>query len=231
MTEQEWLTSTELMPMVDFLGEKLDARKLRLFACASARRVWKLLDDDQSKLAVEVGERFADGLASAADLALAFRTADATWASMSDYAGSRRAMRRSEKGRAAAKKAAWLARNAANPDLSRRQLGYYSGRTARTNFAHASVLRDLFGPLPFRAVEVAPAWLAWNAGAVPGLAETIDEDGTFDLMPVLGDALEDAGCEDAAILDHLRGEGGHVRGCWALDLILGRRSPHEPRTE
>lgn len=223
MTESEWLTSTDLMPMVEFLGDRLDARKLRLLACASARRVWRLLDDDQSKVAVEVAERFADGLASPADLALAYRAADATWASIPDYAGSRRAMRRSEEGRAAAKKAAWLARNAANPDLSRGHLRFSSGRTARTNVAHADILRDLFGPLPFRPVEVVPAWLAWNAGAVPGLAGTIDEEGTFDLMPVLGDALEDAGCEDAMILDHLRGEGRHVRGCWALDLILARR--------
>jgi hypothetical protein len=222
MTEQEWLTSTDLTPMVEHLGDRLGPRKLRLFACASARRVWKLLDDDQSKVAVEVAERFADGLASASGLALAFRAADSTWAWIPEYVGSRRAMRRSEEGRAAAKKAAWLARNAADPGLSRGHLRFYSGRTARTNFAHADILRDLFGPLPFRPVEIAPAWLAWNAGAVGALAATIDEDGTFELMPVLGDALEDAGCEDAALLDHLRSEGKHVRGCWALDLILGK---------
>ena len=75
MTEHEWLTSTELSPMLEHLGDKFSDRKLRLFACASARRVWKLLDDEQSKVAVEMAERFADGLASPADLALAFQAA------------------------------------------------------------------------------------------------------------------------------------------------------------
>lgn len=223
MTESEWQTATELMRMVEQLGDRFDDRKLRLFACASARKAWKLLDDEESRVAVEVAERFADGLASASAMAPAFQAAGMTSAYFSDYVGSRRAMRRWMKGCEAAKKAAWLARNAANPDLHRGHLRHYSSRTARTNFARADILRDLFGPLPFRPVEVAPDWLAWNGGAVVGLAETIDEEGTFDLMPVLGDALEDAGCEDSTILEHVRGEGTHVRGCWALDLILGRK--------
>jgi hypothetical protein len=85
-----------------------------------------------------------------------------------------------------------------------------------------SAIRDIFGPLPFRPVALAPAWLAWNGGTVVKLAEAIYEDRAFDRLPILADALLDAGCEDADLLGHLRGPGPHVRGCWAVDLLLGK---------
>jgi hypothetical protein len=91
------------------------------------------------------------------------------------------------------------------------------------------LLRDLFGD-PFRpAPEFRPDWLLWNGGAVRTLAEAAYEErqlpeGTLDpaRLPILADALEDAGCTDAELLGHLRGPGPHVRGCWALDRILGK---------
>jgi hypothetical protein len=85
----------------------------------------------------------------------------------------------------------------------------------------AAFLRDLFGN-PFRPLAINPAWLAWNDGTVVKLAQSIYDDRAFDRLPILADALEDAGCNDAELLSHLRGPGPHVRGCWALDLILGR---------
>ena len=54
------------------------------------------------------------------------------------------------------------------------------------------------------------------------LAQSIYDDRAFDRLPILADALEEAGCTDAAILDHCRGPGPHVRGCWAVDLLLGK---------
>jgi hypothetical protein len=57
---------------------------------------------------------------------------------------------------------------------------------------------------------------------VLGLAKAIYGEGRFTDVPVLADALEEAGCADAEILTHLRGPGPHVRGCWALDLVLGK---------
>ncbi len=85
-----------------------------------------------------------------------------------------------------------------------------------------TLLRDIFGPLPFRPVAVDPSWLAWNAGTVRQLAEGIYQERAFDRIPILADALEEAGCDNEEILQHLRGPGPHVRGCWVLDLLSGR---------
>ena len=82
----------------------------------------------------------------------------------------------------------------------------------------AALVRDLIGN-PFR-----PATLTgpYRTPGVAGMAESIYAEGRFEELPVLADALEDAGCADADILSHLRGPGPHVRGCWALDLCLGK---------
>ncbi len=86
----------------------------------------------------------------------------------------------------------------------------------------AEFLRDIVGN-PFRAAPVVQQdWLAWNGGTIPALAREIWEARAFDRLPMLADALEDAGCADAALLGHCRSGGEHVRGCWALDLVLGK---------
>jgi protein phosphatase len=75
----------------------------------------------------------------------------------------------------------------------------------------------------FLSVRMHPDWLTWNDGAIVQLARALDETQEFDGMPILADALEDAGCTDTAILEHCRGPGPHVRGCWVVDLILGNQ--------
>ncbi len=75
---------------------------------------------------------------------------------------------------------------------------------------------------PFREMPLDPAWLSWNGGALPGLAHAIFTEHRLGDMPVLADALEDAGCTDPDILGHLRGTGLHVPGCWVLSLFLGK---------
>ena len=82
----------------------------------------------------------------------------------------------------------------------------------------AGLLREIFGN-PFRPVALDPRWLTSDAVA---LARGVYADGAFDRLPILADALQDAGCDNPNILDHLRGDRGHVRGCWALDLILAK---------
>ena len=70
--------------------------------------------------------------------------------------------------------------------------------------------------------RVEAGWLAWQGGLVVSMARQADESGDFGGLPVLADALEEAGCTDADLLGHLRGPGPHVRGCWAVDLLLGK---------
>ncbi|MBA4066320.1 MAG: hypothetical protein C0501_21920 [Isosphaera sp.] len=79
-------------------------------------------------------------------------------------------------------------------------------------------LRDLVGN-PFRSVTADPAWLT---STVVALATGIYGERAFDRLPILADALQDAGCEDAAVLDHCRGPGPHARGCWVVDMLLGK---------
>ena len=71
-------------------------------------------------------------------------------------------------------------------------------------------------------MQLDPSWLAWNDGAIRKMAQAIYDARAFDRLPLLADALEDAGCTDAAILSHCREPGEHVRGCWVVDLLLGK---------
>ncbi len=82
----------------------------------------------------------------------------------------------------------------------------------------ADILREIFGN-PFHPVSLDPAWLTGTAIA---LATGIYDDHAFDRLPILADALQEAGCNSDDLLNHLRGPGPHVRGCWALDLVLGK---------
>lgn len=81
-----------------------------------------------------------------------------------------------------------------------------------------AVMREIFGN-PFRPVMLDPEWRTTTAAA---LAEWIYASRDFSAMPVLADALQDAGCNNADVLDHCRGSGPHVRGCWVVELVLGR---------
>jgi hypothetical protein len=72
---------------------------------------------------------------------------------------------------------------------------------------------------PFRPTAVEPAWLTQT---VTALAQDIYDERAFERLPILADAVEEAGCTGAALLGHLRGSGAHVRGCWAVDLLLGK---------
>jgi len=84
------------------------------------------------------------------------------------------------------------------------------------------LLRDLFGPQLFRPVRLNASWLAWNDGTVLKLAQGIYDERAFDRLAILADALEEAGCNNKDILSHLRCAGPHIRGCWPVDLILGK---------
>jgi hypothetical protein len=114
--------------------------------------------------------------------------------------------------------AAMLAHTSTFPDawLERRELpGFGPWKNA------AGLVRCVSGN-PFRPVTIAPPWLSWNGATVPKMAQAIYDGRTFDRLPILADALEEAGCDNADVLAHCRSEGPHVRGCWVVDLILGK---------
>jgi hypothetical protein len=79
------------------------------------------------------------------------------------------------------------------------------------------LLREIFGN-PFRPITLDPDW---QTSTVTSLGAAIYLEEAFDLLPILGDALEDSGCNNREVLDHCRSGGEHVRGCWAVDLVLG----------
>jgi hypothetical protein len=85
----------------------------------------------------------------------------------------------------------------------------------------ADLLREVFGD-PFRPAAVDPVWRRWNGGCVRKLAQGIYENRAFDELPILADAVEEAGCHHAGLLAHLRSPGPHVLGCCALDVVLGK---------
>jgi hypothetical protein len=95
-----------------------------------------------------------------------------------------------------------------------------AGRLAEAD-AQRGLLRDLFGN-PFAPVAFEPAWSAWQGGVVAQLARTIYAERRWDELPVLADALEDAGCRSDAVLGHCRSGGPHARGCWVIDRLAGR---------
>ena len=94
-----------------------------------------------------------------------------------------------------------------------------SGARMEEQPAQADLLRDIFGN-PFRPIEFHPSWRSETAVT---LASAIYEERAFDRMSILADALEEAGCDHAEMLTHCRGSGPHVRGCWVVDLVLGKK--------
>ena len=91
-------------------------------------------------------------------------------------------------------------------------------RTKHVGWPDGDIIRDLFGD-PFRPVAFD---LRWRTTDAIGLARAIYDDRAFDRLPILADALMDAGCDDEDILAHCRTDGPHVRGCWVVDLVLGK---------
>ncbi|AMV29601.1 hypothetical protein VT84_34725 [Gemmata sp. SH-PL17] len=247
MTEQDWLNGTDPTPMLEFLKGNASERKLRLFAVACCRSIWHLLTDERSRIAVDVFERLVDGLATTEEvqeadkLACAVETAHVEAAKLGDDADEQ-AWDIVLDGCAAANAVqTWRASeyltgfytvygfaqtavaHAACPlryETSRRE--HTPERTkaiAVEANAQSRLIRDIVGN-PFRPVTVDASWLT---STVVAPAEGIYQDRAFDRLPILADALQDAGCDNPDVLNHCRGDGPHCRGCWVIDLLTGRK--------
>jgi hypothetical protein len=208
MNEQEWLESTDPQKMLEFLRGKVSNRKLRLFGVGCCRSVWHLLLDEKNRRAVEVAEEYADGRATARELEEAGEANYRAWKSGTRYYRSDYPV--VAVGAAINEDGYWIWDWKNIPTGSR---WFVPGALG--------LLRCIFGN-PFRSVTIDPWWLAWNDGTIPNLAQGIYDERAFDRLPILADALEEAGCHDADILAHCRSEGPHVRGCWVVDLLLGK---------
>jgi hypothetical protein len=258
--ESEWEGPNSPIAMLLTLGKLRKfarrgdgSRKLRLFACACCRRIWHLIPDERARRAVEVAERFADGLATEKERATAQAEAyglirresreipsfERRWAALSaldavEWAVSPkthnlRGARYRGAGYCALCAADEGAGEAARPELAKganalNDPAYrlaYEKATMDEVSAQAAILRDIFGN-PFRRVALDPACLHWNGATVRKMAEAIYDDRAFDRLPILADALEEAGCTDRAVLHHCRSGSNHVRGCWVIDLLLGK---------
>ena len=225
MTEAEWLNCTDPQKMLEFLRGKASERKLRLFACGCCSRLtelWGILGEDELA-AVEFANLYADGGAAREDLKLMSDDLSV----IDDYYGS------SEEIRFHALDCVTAIPLGDVNGLANRIIEYFEHHHHFTEaeleaeqeaerVLQCEILREFFGN-PFRSVAVEPSWLTWSDGTVPRLAQAIYDEGAFDRLPVLADALEETGCTNADILGHCRGPGPHVRGCWIVDLLLGKK--------
>ena len=200
--------------MLAFLRGKVSDRRLRLFAVACCRRVSHVNTHPGAGPAVEAAERFADGQITEQERLQAWRGVNAkrygdltTWSAVFG---------------AVKKQAFPAARHASSRAGYDMAAGLHGDEWRRVwegeKQIQASLVRCIAGN-PFRPTPFNPAW---RASTVLGLASAIYAERAFDRLPILADALEDAGCDQPDLLAHLRSDGPHVRGCWAVDLILGK---------
>ncbi len=213
MTEAEWLACDDLSKMASFLRERGSARKHRLSVCASARLIWQLFTDIRSRQAVEVSERFADGACKIRELHRAHRNAGAVVEQFAYLSPQYLAASTAESAARKDYNFGW----AFGFEYVSESVPVGDQRAAIVRWQHA-LLRDILGNT-FRLVALDPSWLTSD---VEALARGIYEEKAFDRMPILADALQDAGCANDDVLNHCRGDGPHVRGCWVVDLLLGK---------
>lgn len=247
MNEHQWQATTDPVAMLAYLFPsraedvglasefRPSPRKLRLFACACCRQVWHLLTDPRSRKAVEVAERYADGEATAEEANKAGSASTEVYSKIGDddaFCAAIMAERMLH--RCTAELHAWSV--VADQDNS------IPTRAGAVPATQATLLRCIVGN-PFRPVKLAQPqsmpmpryrneWIdapcAWLTPQVLSIAAQAYEqpgaDGTLDpaTLSILADALTDAGCDNDTILDHLRSPGPHVRGCWVVDLVLGK---------
>lgn len=233
-----WLTGTSAEPNRNIPWRGCTNRKLRLFVCACCHQVWDGLSDSEKK-AVETAEAHADG--HFVSLKLVRDQCGGGLGTMAFFACCR-------------------------PGSEGHHATIISQAQIPPKDMQGVLIRDIFGN-PFRPSNLAvrwnelhehaagaaprvPSWLTWNDRTIPRLAQAIYDECAFDRMPILADALEEAGCSNADILYHCRnicrhctdnsgfcwrkvadcqycdGTGietaPHVRGCWVIDLLLGK---------
>ena len=233
MTEEQWLAFGNVNDLPEFLRQRASRRKLLLFACAQERQVrvatsphlCHLTSTDPRFSQVEFMERYADGLANEQERLVVLRGLFAVKdEALPDLDFEKIALARHVAEFVECGKDDPRQVSSGNPDEVPVQYHevHQDGLQrllSRTCQGPASLIHDIFGN-PFKPVAVD---LCWDTSIVKALATAIYEERAFDdRLPILADALEEAGCSDAAILHHCRQPGEHWRGCWVVDLLLGK---------
>ena len=224
MHEAAWLECSDPVAMLAFLKGKASDRKLRLFGVACCRHIWHLLTNESSRQAVSAAERYADEeigekqfqkLGYGAELAYVEANFNVLNPDHSDP-------HRAGIDEATAIAAFWMSHVLDHSDLAAEAAAEavrQATGTAEDERQHqAALLREIFGN-PFRPILLDSTR---KTPTVLQMAQFLYEERRFEDMPVLADALEDAGCTDADILSHCRQPCEHVRGCWVVDLLLGK---------
>lgn len=230
MTEAEWMAVTEPRLLVDwlFFDALSSDRKLRLFSVACCEPLRNLVSNPGVLAALDLAEDFADKCIDRAALDVATRPLWEVYHARHNAPGGVDSV--SEE----ADNAECACLHTSLPDVPRDRDGHSDlyppapevvelicrlDGTQSSFRRVVTLLHDVFGPLPFRNIAISPSWLTSD---VQLLARRIYEDKAFDRMPLLADALQDAECGQEDILNHCRSEGPHVRGCWVVDLVLGK---------
>jgi hypothetical protein len=218
--EATWLACTYPGLMLKFVRRTHPhrIRKLRLFAVACCRRLLHRIRNRPQRELLDLVEGYADGRVAERDLSKALNCA-------ANYGGASRlgvaacftAHRKIDPVRVAQE----AAREAGSvTHRSPHSRPWQDARNAE-QAAQAALLRDVLGNPFRRAPAIDPAWLTWREGLIVSMAGRMYEARDFADLPVLADALEEAGCADAQVLGHLRSPGPHVRGCHVIDALLG----------
>jgi hypothetical protein len=224
--EVAWLNCRTPADGLPVVAETASARRLRLFAVACVRRVEDYCPaelDGPVRTAVEQAEQFADGKLTRTQLRRARERFGADYfgdAQTEGEAYAGHAVDAVLEGKLDMVLEAPVRAEHAVPALAHDQHLPPTNphRHVAELAAQVRLMYDVFGN-PFRPVAFDPAW---RTSTAVGLARTMYESRDFAAMPILADALEEAGCSSADILAHCRGDGPHVRGCWVVDMVLGK---------
>jgi hypothetical protein len=197
-----WQTAESPGPMLDAAKGLLSPRRLRLFAIACCKSLWGQRDAWSGYLELlRLAELMADSdtekrMSELSNQAARFRRVG--------YPHGVIHLLAKDAGRAVG---AWA---------------YMAGLTHEELKRHTDVLREIAGN-PFADIHLDRALLGWRDGTIPKLAQACYDANDFSTLGILGDALEEAGCNERAILEQVRSEQTHYRGCWLVDLILGKK--------
>jgi hypothetical protein len=211
MTEEEWLRHRgDPSDLLIFESHRNNHRKLRLFACACVAHIHIPMAAELFQQAIRVAVRVADSVADESERIAALNAINVELEMLNPFSTSAHAV---------VALRYTLSTSAIFSFASANRAACSRGQEkSAEQIWQSSAFRDIFGN-PFRPVVADPAWLT---STVVAIATSLYQDRAFDRLPILADALEEAGCTNADLLLHCRQPGDHVRGCWAVDLVLGK---------